>query len=227
MTITLFDLCGADDVRFSPYCWRVKLALAHKRLAYETVATSFTAIPGILDGSEKTVPVITDGEKTVRGSFEIAEYLENAYPDAPSLFGSAEGFALARFAQFWAASLHGDIATMVLKDIHDALREEDHAYFRSSREEALGASLEAIQSDREEARKRFYEKLRPLEMLLETQEFIGGASPLYADYIVFGSIQWPRAISEFAILPGDGSAIDQWFARCSALYGSSGEGITP
>lgn len=227
MTITLYDLCGAHDVRFSPYCWRVKMALAHKELAFEGAATPFTAIPAILDGSEKTVPVITDGEKTVRGSFEIAEYLERAYPDAPALFGSAEGFALARFAQAWAASLHRDITTMVVKDIHDALREEDQAYFRSSREKALGASLETVQSDREEARKRFHDRLKPLEVLLEVQDFIGGASPLYADYIVYGSIKWPCAISEFAVLPGEGCAIEQWFSRCSALYSSSGERITP
>ncbi|MDE1903950.1 MAG: glutathione S-transferase N-terminal domain-containing protein, partial [Alphaproteobacteria bacterium] len=36
--LKLFDLAGADDDRrFSPYCWRVKLALAHKGLPVETV----------------------------------------------------------------------------------------------------------------------------------------------------------------------------------------------
>ena len=34
--ITLWDLAGAeDDRRFSPYCWRVKMALAHKGLEFE------------------------------------------------------------------------------------------------------------------------------------------------------------------------------------------------
>ena len=37
MAITLYDLAGADEHRrFSPYCWRTKMALAHKGLAFTT-----------------------------------------------------------------------------------------------------------------------------------------------------------------------------------------------
>jgi hypothetical protein len=37
MARTLYDLAGADpDLRFSPYCWRTRLALAHKGLEVET-----------------------------------------------------------------------------------------------------------------------------------------------------------------------------------------------
>jgi len=33
MTITLYDLAGAEaERRFSPFCWRTKMALAHKVL---------------------------------------------------------------------------------------------------------------------------------------------------------------------------------------------------
>jgi hypothetical protein len=38
MTITMYDLAGAEmDRRFSPFCWRSRMALAHKGLAVETV----------------------------------------------------------------------------------------------------------------------------------------------------------------------------------------------
>src|SRR5881394_4497405 len=38
MAIKLYDLAGAeDDRRFSPYCWRVKMALKHKGLDFETI----------------------------------------------------------------------------------------------------------------------------------------------------------------------------------------------
>ena len=50
MSITLYDLCGQDDRRFSPFCWRTKYALAHKGLAFETVPVSFSAIKTIGDG---------------------------------------------------------------------------------------------------------------------------------------------------------------------------------
>jgi glutathione S-transferase len=43
MTITLYDLAGAEaDRRFTPLCWRARMALAHKGLAVETVPWRFT-----------------------------------------------------------------------------------------------------------------------------------------------------------------------------------------
>lgn len=42
MAIQLYDLCGKDDRRFSPYCWRTKLALKHKGLDFETVPWRMT-----------------------------------------------------------------------------------------------------------------------------------------------------------------------------------------
>ena len=43
MAIKLYDLTGAeDDRRFSPYCWRVKMALMHKGLAFDTIPWRYT-----------------------------------------------------------------------------------------------------------------------------------------------------------------------------------------
>ena len=43
MAIKLYDLAAAeDDRRFSPYCWRVKMALKHKGLDFETIPWRFT-----------------------------------------------------------------------------------------------------------------------------------------------------------------------------------------
>ena len=40
--IELWDLAGAEaDRRFSPYCWRVKLALHHKGLPFATIPWRF------------------------------------------------------------------------------------------------------------------------------------------------------------------------------------------
>ena len=38
MAIKLYDLAGKEDERrFCPHCWRVRMALAHKRLEREAV----------------------------------------------------------------------------------------------------------------------------------------------------------------------------------------------
>jgi glutathione S-transferase len=42
MTITMYDLAGAEaSRRFGPFCWRSRMALAHKGLAVETVPWRF------------------------------------------------------------------------------------------------------------------------------------------------------------------------------------------
>ena len=41
--IKMYDLAGADEKRrFSPYCWRIRMALAHKGLDVECMPWRFT-----------------------------------------------------------------------------------------------------------------------------------------------------------------------------------------
>jgi hypothetical protein len=47
MTIVLHELVGADEARpFSPHCWKVVMALAHKGLPFERKPVCFTGVPG-------------------------------------------------------------------------------------------------------------------------------------------------------------------------------------
>ncbi|WP_439604146.1 glutathione S-transferase N-terminal domain-containing protein, partial [Shinella sp.] len=81
MTRLLYALSGADRTRqFSPHVWKTVMSLAHKGLAYETVPVGFTEIPAIEGGSTATVPLLRDGDRLVRDSFDIALYLDEAYP---------------------------------------------------------------------------------------------------------------------------------------------------
>ncbi len=66
--ITLYDLVFQDDRRPSPFCWRAKYALAHKGLKWTEVPVGFTEKDKIAFASSQTVPVIKDGETTVRDS---------------------------------------------------------------------------------------------------------------------------------------------------------------
>src|ERR1700684_3117302 len=102
MSIVLYDLAGADpDLRFSPYCWRIRFALAHKGLPVETVPWRFTERDALSFSGQGKVPVIQDGGKVVSASWAIAEYLEETYPSQP-LFGGPAGKAHARFVNAWA-----------------------------------------------------------------------------------------------------------------------------
>jgi len=166
--------------------------------------------------------VIEDGDRVIGDSWAIANYLEDTYPDRPSLFGGAGGRANALFFHCWAAAvLHPGVARCVVADIHDHLLDEDRDYFRATREKIFGKSLEEVQAGREDSVKGLRQALNPLRLMLSSQPFIGGDGPLYADYLAFGALQWARVISPFKILTPD-SAVHGWFQRCLDLHGGLG-----
>jgi len=226
MTIILHDLVGADPSRpFSPHCWKTAMSLAHKGLAFERSNVCFTKVPEVEGGVSKIVPVIRDGSQVIADSFLIADYLEETYPDRPSLFGGEGGQAMARFVEAWSQStLHPALGVIALKEIHDVLEQEDQTYFRSSREGRMGKTLEDVSERRDAEIAGFSAKLTPLRVMLKSQPWIGGASPLFADYIVFGALQWARVISNAKLLE-DGDAVTDWFERCLDLHDGLGRSV--
>jgi glutathione S-transferase len=226
MTIILHDLVGADPARpFSPHCWKTAMSLAHKGLAFERSNVCFTKVPEVEGGVSKIVPVIRDGSQVVADSFLIADYLEQTYPDRPSLFGGEGGQAMARFVEAWSQStLHPALGVIALKEIHDVLEPVDQAYFRSSREGRMGKTLEDVSERRDAEIAGFSAKLMPLRVMLKSQPWIGGASPLFADYIVFGALQWARVVSNAKLLE-EGDAVTDWFERCLDLHDGLGRSV--
>nr|WP_272211070.1 glutathione S-transferase family protein [Marinicella sp. W31]MDC2876958.1 glutathione S-transferase family protein [Marinicella sp. W31] len=212
---TLYSLCGADgSVPFSPHCWKVVLALKHKGLDFEEKPVGFTEIPKLEGGFSKTVPILKDGDKLIADSFAIAIYLEQTYPDTPSLFKGEGGMAMARFVEAWTLStLHPAITRIAVKHIHDMLLPDDQVYFRNSREARLGAKLEEVVTGREAEIMAFPEKCAPIRNMLKFQPFIGGREPLFSDYIVFGAFQWAALTGSTGLLdPND--PVSNWFERC-------------
>ena len=182
LAIVMYDLAGARGARFSPHCWTTQLALAHKGLSTELVPTKFTEVSSIGDGSFSTVPVIDDNGTWVGDSWRIATYLEETYPKAPSLFGSAANHPLTAFARNWAlCTLIPGIANLILLDIFERVEPDDLDYFRTSREKIFKRSLEEVQSGREERVVSFRRSLHPLRMTLRDQPFVCGESAAYAD----------------------------------------------
>ena len=220
MAITLYDLAGAEaERRFSPFCWRTKMALAHKGVEVETVPWRFTEKDKLPQPNAGRVPVIVDGGEVVHDSSAIAEYLEKRYPDRPSLFGGETGRALTRFVQNWTETvLHPGMIGFVVLDICRHAAPQDQPYFRQSREERFGRSLEDVVKDRDTRLPAFRESLTPLRRTLERQKFVAGDAPAYADYLAFGALQWARAISDFELLAAD-DPIAAWRGRLLDLYG--------
>lgn len=219
MPIQLFELAGRDDRRFSPYCWRTRMALEHKGLAYETVPARFTDKDLIAFSGQERVPVIRDGETVVSDSWAIAEYLEQTYPDAPSLFGGATGHGLAKFLNVWAdRTLHLALIKLVIADIQDHLDPADREYFIESRSARFGKLPAEVQIRSEEDIKAFRGAVSTLRAAIEGQDFLSGNAAAYGDYIVFGAFAWARAISDYPLLKAD-DPVYAWRERMLDMFG--------
>ena len=219
MSILLYDLCGADEERrFSPYCWRAKMALKHKGLAFRTEPVRFGTFDKVAFSAHDRVPVLVDGETIVVESFDIACHLDDAYPDRPALFGGAIGRAEARFINSWADTVMVPAgAPLYILDIFSHLHGDDRAYFRETREKRFGASLEEFCSGLDAKAEAFRKALTPVRATLATQDFVCGDAPAYGDYIVFGSLAGSRTVSAFKQLEPD-DPVFAWRRRMLDLF---------
>jgi glutathione S-transferase len=205
MSLKLFELVGTDETRpFSPFCWRTRMALAHKRLSAQSIPWCFTDKQAIAPHKSEKVPVLIDGETSVADSWAIANYLEDRYPDRPSLFGGEGGRAMARMMNWWGdIAVVGGMFPLIVADIPPHLKPVDADYFRKTREARFGKPLEQVVAGRDKSVEGFRKALEPMRLTLKSQPYLGGAAPNYADYIVFGAFQWARVVSPFKLLAAD------------------------
>jgi glutathione S-transferase len=220
--LELWELGGRDDCRFSTFSWRTRLALHHKGLTFAThpVAVSDKAAIGF--SGQSKVPILKHDGRAVTDSWAIALYLEQEFPERPTLFGGEVGQTLTHVFNVWAdRELIPALIPFLMRDVLDCVTEADGAHLRRQIESATKKSLEDLSAGRDQAVQAFRRKLQPVRKALETKDFLGGAAPTYADYIVFGLLQWARVISSTKVLE-DGDVVAAWFARMLDLYDGVG-----
>ncbi len=222
-TRLLYDLAGhPSSFRFSPYCWRSRFALAHKGLAHDTVPWRLHDKAALEFSGQGRVPVLRDGARSVHDSWAVAVYLEEAYPEAPSLFGAAAAIPVVRALNSWADfGLNAAISRLVVKRVHDRLDPLDQPYFRRTREERFGVSLEAMAALSEESFAGVQQALQPLRRLLDVQTWIAGHAPAYADHIVAGSLLWATLLEPRSLFTGD-EPLKVWFDAMLDAYDGIG-----
>lgn len=220
----LYELVGCDKENgFSPFVWRIKMALAHKGLEAELVPLHFTEIKETLEfAGSKTVPVLKDGDNVVSDSWDIACYLEENYPDQPSLFNGDVGRRAAKLLSLQIApSLLMPLFKTLAFDIHAVLLEKDKDYFRTAREPRIGCTLEQANEDFETSLTIFKNNLWPYNQYLKSADFFAGAEPAYSDYILYSTFLWARGTSVKKIIDDD-DPLASWINRMDGLYGGLG-----
>jgi glutathione S-transferase len=222
--VRLYELVLENGRSASPYVWRIRYALAHKGLSFESMPIGFTEIPKVFGGRFKTVPVVCHGDTMLAESWDIAEYLDHAFPSQPPIFSGPAEHAMVRLMDAWlSAEILRRMFRLYVLDVHNAARPEDRPYFRQSREGYLnGRSLEEFTADRTEHLPALQEALRPLRLQLSHYPFLGGGTPNYADYIALGAFHWVASVSTLPLLSSDDDALRSWLDRGFDLYGGQG-----
>jgi glutathione S-transferase len=222
MARVLYELCGIDEgLLFSPYCWRVRYALAHKGLEAETRPWYFTDKQALAFANHDKVPVLVDGDSTVTDSYEILRYLDRTYPEAP-LLGEGVAESRARFFKHYAErALQPAMMSTIIMDLLNAIHPKDRDYFRETREQRFGRTLEEFHSPAK-GLAQLDAALAPLRGQLQDSDFLDGAVPAAADYLVFGSFMWARVVSS-ADLVSNADPVYGWLERMLELHDGLGQ----
>ena len=231
MAITLYDLTDKDGRRYSPYGWRIRMALAHKRLNAAVELCWHGDTEKLKFSGQSLVPVLVDNDIVVHDSWNIACYLDEAYPNRPMLMDGAQARATTRFINLWMDEQIGrPLVRSLYLDIWNSLHSKaDADAFRKKREDRIGRTLEALHADREKDFEEVNRLIGPLNELLRRQPFVAGQAPAYPDYIVFGTLQMPRILNGAEIILNQ-DAIVEWRDRMRQLFGGLAEsaaGLTP
>jgi glutathione S-transferase len=226
--IQLYDLATKyPNIRFSPFCWRIKYALAHKELSWEEIPIRALTEKNLLPTpNEGKVPVLVDDDQVVFDSWDIAIYLEEKYPNQ-LLFDSSESRAQSLFVKNWTeAVLHILVSRMGILDFYETQTKDDQKVFRETRESRFGVVLEDWGSDPQGARVDFLKALEPLRQTLRSQKFMGGRTPNFSDYIMVGIFQWMRCGSRLKVFEESDDVFD-YQERLLDLYDGLGRSSPP
>ena len=216
--ISLYELKGKGERRYSLFSWRTRMALKHKGLEFESRPVRMSDKAAIVFSGGKTVPVIKDEDTVVRDSWKIAEYLESRYADAPPLFGGEIGRGVSAAFNTWVdRAVVPAMLPVIAADIHERVDPDDEAYFRQTMEKTLKTTLEESRARRDAAVLNIGRVLSPMQEACKRQHFISGANAAYADYILFSVFQWARVMSPQELL-GPEDPLCRWRERMLELF---------
>ena len=219
--ITLYDLALREGQTISPFVWATKYAIAHKGFEIDLVPGGFTGIVERTGGRTERLPAIVDDGKWVLDSWLIAEYLDETYPDRPTLIGSKQVEIGAKFIEGWLwSTVLREWMPNIVRDYRDAVLDVDWDYVTKTRT-APGTTLEQTQSGREDRLPLIPPKLELLRTTLKETPWLGGDAPNYTDYRCLAVFLFMSAVATTPVLTDD-DPIRDWVDRGFDLYGGLG-----
>ena len=201
----------------SAYCWRVLLALEHKRLAYRSHLLKFDQqehkAPQMLAMNPRgQLPVLRDGDYVVFESLAVLYYLDRKYPE-PAIFGGSaeEGAVIMRVICEYQAYAEPSLMQIVANLLY-------------RRDPALASGMAEAMA---EAMIRVASEARTIERRLAQSNWVVGENFSAADMVIYPDIRLLlRALAQpaahelaarFLPLEVNDPALGRWLARVAAL----------
>lgn len=249
--IVLYDIASAPPRRtFAPNPWKTRFALNLKGVHYRTQWVDMPDITSVRQGlgvpanrtlpdgtPYHTLPVIQDpaAGKVLGDSFEIATYLDSAYPDKPSLFaplttGLTAAFnahvdgIFTKFAGLCSGMPFDPRSEAATKDIfvrRAGCKSWDDLVLSNEQREGLLVGLEAALGELAKTYKHTggttdwiwraggTDKAQSQQAPVGREEgapFLDGSTPVYADFIVGAWLKMMQA----SLPPADWERIESW-----------------
>lgn len=208
--LELYDLCGKDNIRFSPPCWTVKLCLLHKQISFKTVPVGLSEKNKIAFSNQSLLPILKDTNIFVCDSWQIINWLEENYKEKP-LFINTSSHMFSTFLFHWSSKqLLPELFKIIANDIPNILEGDDLKYYIKTREEYIKAPLSTLKPLVASTTIKFRKMINPVRKILKNKDYIAGDKPGLEDYIFFGNFQWIKKCSDYQLLEDD-DLITNWF----------------
>ncbi len=245
--IKFYDLVPSSNSTryFSPNPWKTRMGLLHKGVQFETIPVTLLDVRRDLATRSNqpniTVPAIElPNGKFIYDSFHIAEWLENTYPDRPSLFtGDGQstnksqlkhilmGKNYARMIDLGLGASKPEWAVwfdLFFPQLDQLMSEgEVRDYFRSDIRLGPQGYQKLISLDQQELIRRAKMNVQPLLQILRERpnEYFQGTHPGQVDYIIFGRYAYCRMIDSQLtkqIWEDQGEELSNWIDKLFKAY---------
>ena len=215
--ITLYELAGKNDLRFSPPCWNVKLCLLYKNIDFETVAIGFSEKNKILFSNQQLVPVLKHQDGHISDSWNIINWLDENYEN-PKLFVNETSKNFSHFLYLWTSrQILPILFKIIAHEIPNILEGDDLDHYIVTREERIKVPITKFVPVISDSIKKFRNLINPMRSLIKKNGFISGSNPGIEDFIFFGNFKWVYTCSSCNLLDKE-DEIFQWYKKINQIF---------
>ena len=215
--LNLYDLCGKNNIRFSPPCWTIKLCLMYKGISFETVPVGFSEKYKIAFTNQNLVPILKSNDHFVCDSWDIINWLEQNYSQNP-LFLNSSNKTFSYFLYHWTSKeLLPVLFKIIANEIPKILDGKDLEYFVKTREEKIKGPLSKLKPLAPAATINFRKSVNPIRKIIKANNYISGKKPGLEDFIFFGNLKWVQSCNNYPLLEDD-DLIKKWFSEIHKIF---------